>query len=481
MAKKIVKTGIEVAEDYRRGMRNGLARIGIDVDLGPETDEYIRSVYIGRTAEAVFNNIEAAEEAKMVDTAGGPDLDRLLNQFGLSRRSAATSTGRITFNASQAALVPVGAELSAPQGIIFRVTQGGTYADGDTIPVESVDTGAAANLPAGTTLKWASPPVYSANTAILSTASSGAVDEEVDEVARQRLQYRLAHPPAAGNPAWIKALAESADPSVQVAFVYPCGNGPGTVYVACAAAPSAGNKTRQIDPIKLNSVIIPTVLGSMAAGVETVVQNVNDVPTDVSIKLSLPAGTANGWKNTAPFPKVNGQSSFYSEVVFVASSSQITITSDVAPSAGVSRISWIDRSDYSVKTATVMTFTPSGDEYYELTLDSPFVGVQTGDWVSPDAANMQTYVNTALEHFSLMGPGERTNAPSLIPRALRKPEPAEAWNHELDDQMLQAINDASEEVRTSSFLHRSSTTPEVPTNINTPVNILIPRRLGFYS
>lgn len=477
MPSKIVKTASEIRDDILRTVSNGLARLGKFLNIGPGTDEYIRAEAFAQFGSVILANVEAAEEAKMPDTAGGEDLNRLLANYDLSRRPAGPSYGFITIVSGGATLVVEGAELSSPQGIIFRVTQGGIYSNGDVIPVGSVDVGAKTNLELGTILKWANPPYSTNPTAELSTAPTGGVDEETDEVARQRLLAHLANPPAAANWSWCTELAISTDPSVQSAFDYPSANGPGTNYITVAAAPSEFSKTRVVPTEKLNSIIIPTIIGEMPVGVETVVQTVTDVPTDVSYKLSIPVSVA-GWKDPSPFPQVDGVTYTYVAVTVVTSTTDITIAAPTAPVAGVSRISWIDRSSYTVKEATITSFSGSGP--YQLTLNTPFVGIQVGDWIMPASNNLQVYVDAILAYFALMGPGEKTNASAVLPRALRHPLPNESYPNRIDAGMLKALISASDEVQTADFYYRQNTSPSMPATIDDNANILIPNQLGFY-
>lgn len=476
----IFKTKDEIRDDFLRVIRNGLARLQRFINIGPGTDEYIRGEAIGQFGSLVQANLQAAYDAVFADTAAGEDLDRLLRVYDLNRKQAGGSSGRITLQSGSSTLVPVGAQLSSPQGFIFRVTTGGTYSNGDTIPITCVDTGTQTNLPSGTVLKWANPPAYASNTAVLATATSEGVDQESDEGARLRLLSHLAHAPSGGNWSWWKELGEGTDPSVQSVFVYACANGPSTVYLAIVAAPSKFSKSRVIASDKLNSTIIPIILGEATVGIHAVVQTVTDVPTSVSFKLALPVSNA-GWKDSAQFPQVDGDTFNHIEVTSVTSSSQFTVEAPTAPVAGVSRIAWIDLTDYTVKEATVSSFVAGGGNSYQLTLDAPFVGVSTGDWIMPAANNLQAYVDAVLAHFALMGPGEKTNQSAVLPMALRKPLPTELYTNRIDAAMLKSLISSSPEVQTADFYYRENISTPMPANITSNPYILIPHRLGFYS
>jgi hypothetical protein len=112
------------------------------------------------------------------------------------------------------------------------VTTGQVIASGTaTLPVAPVLAGAAANIPAGTSLSFESPIAGVAATATVATGGiAGGVDEEGTEEVRDRFLLRLREPPEGGADqdyeAWALAVA-----GVTRAWVYPNELGLGTVVV----------------------------------------------------------------------------------------------------------------------------------------------------------------------------------------------------------------------------------------------------------
>lgn len=487
----ITATPASIRDDFLRVIKNGLWDLGIqDANVSPGSDYWVMAEALGAQIAMLYNFLITSSDAVMPDTCTGEDLDRWLGIVGLERRDAGGSTGTIEFSTDFTTLVPTGAELTSASGQRYKVSQGGTYADGDTIPIESIDVGTQTNLDVPDFLTWASPPFGSQPTANLATALTGGVDAEVDDVARARLLDRLANPPSAANWSWIVEMCEALDPVIQKAFVYNVHNGPSTVFIALAGNPAEGSKSREIDSIKLNSTLAPLIRGSMPEYVETTITTVEDVETDVSFQITLPLatpsssattgpGNGTGWLDPTPWPAVNGTPHTKCAVTAVNSAQNFTVDSPagVAPTAGSTRICWIDRTDWSVKQAKVVSYTGTGP--YTVTTDLPFTDIAVGDYIFPASVNAQNYVDAALTAFELMGPGEKVDI-GATPVAARRPRQNDRFPSNLDGTVLRYIINSGDEVQTAEYWYRSNTTPNTPAAAGDPPKIFIPRHLAFY-
>ncbi len=492
MATKISKTPAQIRDDFLRTIKNGLIDLGItDPNVAENSDYFVLGTALADQVSAVFNNIEIQSDASFPDTAVGTDLDRILEIYGLSRRPAGGSSGQIIIVTSAPTLVPVGANLTSDTGEVYEVSIGGTYDDGDVIPVASTDVGVKTNLAVDEILTWTSPPAFTQSTATVNQALTGGVDAEDDETARARLLTRLQNPPASGNWQHVAEITEASDPVIQKAFIYQAANGPATIHIAVIGYPSTVSKSREVDSIKLNSIIIPFVLGNLPEHTETTITTVIDQPTDCAIQIVIPLavsstslstgpGTGNGWVNTAPWPAPNGSSHYYIPVSSVTDSTHFVINSPVStpPVAGITKIHWIDKTDWSIKQATVSGYTGTGP--YTVVIDTPFAGIVATDWVFPASINGQIYLDALLEAFKQMGPGEKTNNLAIFSRASRRPRPQVSYPFTLDSGILRGLINSGDEVQTADFWYRSSTTPTVPSVITDSPRILIPRQLGFY-
>jgi uncharacterized phage protein gp47/JayE len=487
MADLLIKQPNEILEDLLRTLKAGLEDAGVsDPQVGPGTDYYILATAIANEISLAMHNVIIQADALLPDTATGADLDRLLATFGLARRAASKGRGFVELVSTQTTLVVTGAQLISGYGLLYQVVTGGNYANGSTIEIESVDSGSQVNLEAGEILSWVNTPAFGNPKAEVSTAVSGAVDAETDEVARARLLARLQNPPALCNWQQVAELVEALDPSVQKAFVYPAAMGPSTMHVAITGYPTDTSVSRALSDTKMNE-LRSAVQGSLPEYVETTVTTVQETVCDVSFSLAIPYpegavnyGTGGGWLDFSPFPLTDG--TYTKATVSVATSStSFTVTAPLSapPTAGITQIQWIDRSDYTVKTATVLT--TSGTGPYTLTIDTPFTGIAVGDYIFPACTNAQTYVDAVVSQFAAMGPGEVTSEAGLLPRAKRKPLPHLSWAMKVGPEMLKALLNAGTEVLDASFYYRtSSADPTVPSDPSDGPNIFIPRHIGFY-
>ena len=231
--------------------------------------------------------------------------------------------------------------------------------------------------------------------------------------------------------------------------------------------------------------------------VESSITTVRDLVNDVTFKLVVPypagsiqSGTGGGWLDSSPFPQVNTTTypnTCYSSVLSVIDSTHFSIItwSAITPTINSTRISWIDKLDnFSVKTATVVgatTASVAAPYTWILTIDTPFPTIILGDYIFPALKNGQTYVDAVLQHFSQMGPGEKTDVASLIPRALRKPRSNTSYPNSLEGSMLKTIINSSTEVESCDYYYRKySVAPTLPYYIYDSPYIFIANNIGFY-
>lgn len=487
----LVKDQKQIMTDMTRTIKSGLIDLGVaDPQVGPGTDYNVVCQAITNELLVAMQNIVLQSDALMPDTAIGTDLDRILVNSGMSRRAASTSNGFIRLITANSTLVPVNSELVGSNGKSYKVTVGGTYANNAEIPVQSISTGAATNLEIGEILNWMTTPAYAQSTSVVTQAITGAVDAENDDTARNRLLSRLQNPPALGNWQQVADMCESFDPVVQKAFIYPAANGPSTLHIALAGYATDVSKSREIATTKMTA-LISSINGQLPEYVDTYISTVNDVPCDVAFKITIPypvgsmnLGTGGGWVDSQPFPTADGMTKI--AVSSVVSSTVIEFEvygENPIPVPGVTHVSWIDKTDYVVKTATILSYVwNSGDSKYVVTLDTPFVGIATGDFIFPAMENAQTYVDAVIAQFAMMGPGEKSAVSSLLPRAYRKPRPNLSYPSTIDGVMLRAVIEASDEVLAVDYWYRqySNNPPTIPASIETAPDIYVPNNIGFY-
>lgn len=132
------------------------------------------------------------------------------------------------------------------------------------VPIVSVTTGAAANLPVGATITWLTPPVGLDATVKLTSALTGGADSESDSNLVARIIRRIQNPPRGGTAADYRAWLEEAVDANGLAlgivrcYTYPLRSGLNTVDNVITVAGSGpgrqpGPATRAAAQAYLNS------------------------------------------------------------------------------------------------------------------------------------------------------------------------------------------------------------------------------------
>lgn len=495
-----VKSQAEHRDDILRTIRLGLIARGVsNPNVTPNSDYYVIAEGLANELAVVgANNVVSADQV-LPDTADFDGLKRLAEPYGLAPRAATGSLGFFILDTSASTTVTAGSQLIDGSGLRYEATIGGTYADGDQVPVAAIDTGSATNLAAGETLRFTgTPPAYATDQVTIDTGGlTNGADEESAEDFRARFLAFLQDAPRSGNPAHLAAFAEQASASVQKGFVYPAIEGPGTAHIAATAAPTSSSKSRVIASALMSGTIEPAVVGNTPKDCRTIVTTVADVNADVAFGLALPAaptaaqpGPGGGWLDGSPWPTVDGASYFRVTVTAVTSSTQFTVDAQPEPVANVSRICWLSPTTWKLYQATVTSVSGTAGAWV-ITVDNAFTGIATGCYIWPAAQNAQAYVDAAFAAFALLGPGEKTTNASALIRGYRHPTPAKSWSPKVASQMLAAIGDAGDEVEAAGFFHRTDGTstvtgsagsiePQVPGTVTDPPNIFVPRHIAFY-
>lgn len=519
MTNLLIKQPNQILSDMLRSYKAGAqTNVGIaNPQVDPGSEVYIRFQTFSNELAIAMQNIVIQGDAQMPDTAIDGDLDRIVGNYGLTRRGAGPASGFITITCNQSTLVPTGSQLISNFGLIYQVTLGGAFSNGQSIPINSVDKGFATNLAVNSVLTWLSTPAFSQSTASVSSEIAGGVDLEDDNTLRARLFAILQNPPMFGNWQDVANLAESFDPVVQKSFIYPAANGPATQHLALTGYTTSSAKNRDIPVVNLTN-LKSSISGNLPSHTDTTITTVQNANFDIAFNLTIPypigapnLGTGGGWSDYSPFPVPNaigsahnGMTSFaFCSVNTVTSSNSFSINAplNIAPVVGITKIQWVDRSNgWIVITATIIQ--SSGTGPYNIVTDQPFTGIVAGDYIFPASNNAQIYLNAVLVKFTDIGPGEKTNIATLLPRAARKPRPNFGWNNVIDANMArQVINSGSEVLDCDFYARRANTSqtsgvtqqtilttnsevgsgaPPLPSNITYMPIIYIPNNIGFY-
>lgn len=481
-----------------RVLRSGLVVRGVATpNVTPGSDWYVLAQGIGNQLAIVSANAILKADELMPDTATGDALARIAALFGLSKQAAAGSVGAVILSASSATTIATGSQLVDGSGQTYQVTTGGIYSDQASVPIAAITTGKSTNLEEGDILRWVSTPAFADEKASVGTGGlTNGVDAEDDEALRQRLFSLLQNAPRSGNAEHVAEIAEASTPSVQKAFVYPAIQGPSTFHVAVTAAPTSTNKSRDIASATLTGTVTPYIQGQYPEHAYSVISTVANVDADVAFGLVLPEaptasppGPGGGWLDGTPWPAPDASTTWRCTVTSVTSTTVITVDATTSPTANVTRICWLSPYEWKLYQAVVTAVSGTSGAYV-ITLDQPFVGILTGNYIWPACQNAQAYVDAVLAAFALMGPGEKTSNASALVRGYRRPRPAAGWPCTLGGHLTRAITTAQTEVQSAQFFHRTDgtttltdssgvVTPQIPASFGTP-NCYRPRFLSFY-
>lgn len=495
-----VKDASEHRDDMLRTYKNGLIQRGIaSPNVRPDTEVYARMQAIGNELAVCGANCVVKADEMMPDTAVEDALARWLASYGLTKQDAAGSVGAVVIVTSATTTISAGSVLLDDANKRYQVTLGGSYSNGDSVPIAAIDTGEDTNHPAGDVLRWQSaPPFTDEKTTVATGGLVNGIDAEDDETARARLLAFLQTPPRSGNWEHVAEIAEKSTPSVQKAFVYPAVQGPATIRIAVTAAPTASNKSRQLATTLLNGKVIPYITGQLPEHAALTITTVTDMNADVAFALGLPEartasppGPGGGWVDGTPWPAPDGVSTFRCKVTAVTSTTQFTVDAVSAPVAGVTHIAWLSPTDWKLYRAVVTSYGGSSGAY-DIILDTPFPSIAIGCYIWPDCENAQTYVDTVLNAFAFLGPGECTPNSSALLRGYRHPRPATSWPYNIGNDMLGQLGNADSVVTAAAFYHRTNGTTTITgasPALGPPVDAFdptlpptqyVPRHIAFY-
>lgn len=495
----VVRDSATIRDGILRVIRSGLLDRGVtNPNVTPGSDYYVEAQAIANQLVVTEANTVIKADQLMPDTATGEDLERIADIFGLAKQAAVGSVGNVVITASATATISLGDKLVDGAGLTYEVTSGGSYDDGDTVPIQAVSTGVETNHDEDDVLRWVSTPAFCDEKALVGVGGlvNGA-DAEGDEELRVRLFDLLREPPVSGNAQHVIDITIDSTAAVQGAFVYPAIQGPSTVHVAAAAAPTETNKSRQVATATMTGTVSPYVTGQLPEHAYVVVTTVTDTNADVAFGLVLPEaptasppGPGGGWINGTPWPAPDNSSVFRCTVTGVTSTTVFTVDAVAAPTVDVTQIAWLSPYDWSLYTAKVIGLSGTSGAYV-ITLDRPFPSIATGCYIWPNCQNAQTYVDSVLASFALMGPGEKSSNASALVRGYRHPRPAAGWPASLGPHLTQALTSGSGEIASAQFMHRTDGTttqtgagglvvPQVPGTVTDPPLLFVPRHIAFY-
>lgn len=204
------------------------------------SDLSVRLYAVAAQVYGLYAQAEWLSRQCFPQTAQGEWLDRHAALRGLDRRGAVSSEGSIRFSVT----TPVATDLTIPKGTVcatagltrFETTAEGTLKAGEAsvlIPARAVEPGEDGNVPAGSILAMAVPPV-GVGACVNPEAFTGGADTEDDDALRARVLETYRRMPNGANAAYYEREALSFE-GVAACTVIPRSRGQGTVDVVIAS------------------------------------------------------------------------------------------------------------------------------------------------------------------------------------------------------------------------------------------------------
>ncbi len=469
------------------------ARRGLVANVLPGSEHYIRAEkYAARVSIAIANNQIALADSDPL-TATGDALVLLAGVFGVVKRPAGSAAGYVTIICTGTVNLPVGWQASSPDGQKYQTVAAGSYTSGQSVELIAVGSGVDTDQDAGTVLTWNSAAIgtLSPSATIDSSGITGGADEDNDTRLRDRLLDRLANPPVGGNWSEVVAWAEASTASVEGAYAFPAVRGPASYDVAVTKL--GGDRT-------LASTILATarsyVTARMPGQNNLNLTGVTAQYVDVVLLADLPlpqaaGGSGGGWRDTAPWPTEVTRVTAYASGV-------ATVNSVVGPLVGQSIGVW----DYSAASAITEWTADSGAECmheytvatvagstgaWTITVQNGFTASPLGAYVSSGAVSLSAYAGTFAGAVAVLGPGEKTSMPELLPLAARQPKPDQSAPSDLTSRTYGVVTAAYPEILDLNYeltVNTGTTTPSVrspalPATTADPPRVLVLKQFSI--
>lgn len=456
----------------------------------PGTDLYRWATGHAQMMMLGFANIDInAQQITPVD-ADEVGLEDWRIALGLPIVQPSPSSGRVVVRVAQGTATFVdGAGLVLPNGLRLQVS--GTQANkGDLseIDVIAVDTGSATNAPPDTVVRFVAPPYNVQTEARVSLVAplSGGFDAETVARKRERILNALRYRPGGGNWAHLREIALNASAAVNGAWVYPALGGPASVKLVVAKGFDFANRSFARADAALATAVASRVYAELPDSVETVIQTVDDIDADVSLRLKLPVSSAlggsGGWVDAAPWPPLHGGQTRVTVVAVYGAGATIELdaATPTAPVAGQTEIAvWVSGERRFHR--SIVDSVGGGVSAWVLGLRDPLPAAgAVGDYVSPAAESTDGYGETWMKLGEALGAGENTADPLRLPRALRHPYVRDEGSATLGAVVLSQFLAAHDEISDASYAYRSATEPPVPAGVDDPPGVLVPRHFGVY-
>jgi uncharacterized phage protein gp47/JayE len=495
-----VPTGsAEIRDQLLQDMMLAARDMGIaDPPVEPGTDWYVLCEALSQQELVGLANISAAADDANVLTATGAALDKIREGLGLPIVEPTGASGKVKITVAGVTTINPGTILKLGNGLKFETV--GTYvnpADGDEIDVQAMSTGAGTNATGGTLIQFVTPPTNVSKEAKVSTGEplTEGTDAENDDRKRARILNTLQNKPGGGNWGELRQIVLDNFGGVQDCYVYPAPGGPGSQLIVPVRDFDIENNDFSRTTTSVTTTAVRDKLQEESnTGIDTVIRASADEEVDFTLKIDIPesalaGGNGQGWTDQVPWPQLESSDAGIVQIAVAgvgADLDQLTLTADTAtaPVDGQTQIAWWSPDDRKFYTALVLSHSGSSGAWV-VTLDRPLVGKDggapfDGDFISPNAQNLEAYGRDWVNLFRGLGPGKLTEDSDRIPRANRHPEVANEDPSSVTATFLTSFNAKHPEITDIEFGSAVQTSPTTPASVDDSPNVLIPRHFAVY-
>lgn len=217
------------SENIRGAFRANLP--GSDAWLWPSVLYVIAKVF-GAMAYEINLRLRWLVDQAFVSTAEGNWLDRHATQYGLSRKAASFSAGKVKFTGTIGTTLLAGQTVQRSDGVTFTTTETVDIPNIGYIEIAATAdaSGSNSNSIAGTVLSQVVPIAAVSAVEVGTDGIGGGADEEGDEPLRSRILFRLQFPPHGGSQTDYEQWALEV-PGVTRAWAKGNAFGPGTIGI----------------------------------------------------------------------------------------------------------------------------------------------------------------------------------------------------------------------------------------------------------
>jgi len=350
-----------------------------------------------------------------------------------------------------------------------------------------IDTGESTNLEVDSVLKWEAPPLGADSQAtVVEQKFTGGRAIETDAEYADRLRDNLRHKQAAGNRAHFRGWARSVSSSVLDAYVYACAMHAGTTLVCLTqgrqgiVGPNALAASLQL-LATVTKYLVPPASPVVPERVFVLVRTFQPLPSDLTLRLSLPAKSDRGWKDATPWP---GYVSRPATVQEVTDTSTFVLESDTTlpPDVTAPPLMWWNAATSRFVALQVLSAQSAGGGTYTIVLSTPQPGIAVGDWISPTITPRDPLALAVETYFDSLGPGEVVDLASdtRSDRAARFPDQTEEATSQASLALLPYLIDALGVSPATAIPAYSVSTPPIPVRAADGPFKLVVGRVGAY-